>query len=489
MMNAQLTMDSLGDLHGVSHEPVSVTTDLMSNSPHHRSVGHRGNHLSAHARSMGMASILDGGDYHHHRPPDHALTGPLHPTMTMACETPPGMSMSSTYTTLTPLQPLPPISTVSDKFPHHHHHHHHHHPHQRIAGNVSGSFTLMRDDRGLTSMNNLYTPYHKDVTGMGQSLSPLSGSGLGSIHNAQQGLPHYAHPGATMPSEKMLTPNGFEAHHPAMLSRHGEQHLTAQSAGMVPINGIPHHPHAHLNAQGHGQILGSNREQNLSSVTGSQLNNGSNSGQMEEINTKEVAQRITTELKRYSIPQAIFAQRVLCRSQGTLSDLLRNPKPWSKLKSGRETFRRMWKWLQEPEFQRMSALRLAALVPADPVFQHSGQLSADTLVKIGYPPQSTQSNHMSCKRKEQDHVKDRGNTPKKPRLVFTDVQRRTLHAIFKENKRPSKELQITISQQLGLELSTVSNFFMNARRRSLDKWQDEGSSGSTSSSSSTCTKA
>ncbi|KAG5900251.1 hypothetical protein JTB14_018231 [Gonioctena quinquepunctata] len=80
---------------------------------------------------------------------------------------------------------------------------------------------------------------------------------------------------------------------------------------------------------------------------------------VEEINTKELAQRISAELKRYSIPQAIFAQRVLCRSQGTLSDLLRNPKPWSKLKSGRETFRRMWKWLQEPEFQRMSALRLA----------------------------------------------------------------------------------------------------------------------------------
>ncbi|XP_041895514.1 hepatocyte nuclear factor 6 [Corvus kubaryi] len=360
-MNAQLAMENIGDLHGVSHEPVPAAADLMSGSPHHRSaVAHRGSHLPAHPRSMGMASILDGGDYHHHhRPPEHALTGPLHPTMTMACETPPGMSMSSTYTTLTPLQPLPPISTVSDKFPHHHHHHHHHHhPHQRIPGNVSGSFTLMRDERGLASMNNLYTPYHKDVTGMGQSLSPLSGSGLGSIHNSQQGLPHYAHPSATMPTEKMLTPNGFEAHHPAMLARHGDQHLTPTSAGMVPINGIPHHPHAHLNAQSHGQILGSAREQNPS-VTGSQVNSGSNSGQMEEINTKEVAQRITTELKRYSIPQAIFAQRVLCRSQGTLSDLLRNPKPWSKLKSGRETFRRMWKWLQEPEFQRMSALRLA----------------------------------------------------------------------------------------------------------------------------------
>ncbi|KAI2574290.1 one cut homeobox 1, partial [Homo sapiens] len=172
----------------------------------------------------------------------------------------------------------------------------------------------------------LYTPYHKDVAGMGQSLSPLSSSGLGSIHNSQQGLPHYAHPGAAMPTDKMLTPNGFEAHHPAMLGRHGEQHLTPTSAGMVPINGLPpHHPHAHLNAQGHGQLLGTAREPNPS-VTGA---------------------------------QAIFAQRVLCRSQGTLSDLLRNPKPWSKLKSGRETFRRMWKWLQEPEFQRMSALRLA----------------------------------------------------------------------------------------------------------------------------------
>lgn len=68
-------------------------------------------------------------------------------------------------------------------------------------------------------------------------------------------------------------------------------------------------------------------------------------------------------------------------------------------------------------------------------------------------------------------------TPKKPRLVFTDLQRRTLQAIFKETKRPSKEMQITISQQLGLELSTVGNFFMNARRRSQDKWMEDVPSG------------
>ncbi|XP_022837102.1 hepatocyte nuclear factor 6 isoform X1 [Spodoptera litura] len=169
----------------------------------------------------------------------------------------------------------------------------------------------------------------------------------------------------------------------------------------------------------------------------------------EEINTKELAQRISGELKRYSIPQAIFAQRVLCRSQGTLSDLLRNPKPWSKLKSGRETFRRMWKWLQEPEFQRMSALRLAA-----------AQI-----------PQRGRDSRICCKRKE-DLGSDMAS-PKKPRLVFTDLQRRTLQAIFKETKRPSKEMQVTIARQLGLEPTTVGNFFMNARRRSMDKWKDD----------------
>ena len=63
--------------------------------------------------------------------------------------------------------------------------------------------------------------------------------------------------------------------------------------------------------------------------------------------------------------------------------------------------------------------------------------------------------------------------PKKPRLVFTDIQRRTLMAIFKETKRPSKEMQATIAEQLGLKVSTVANFFMNARRRSLDKYTDD----------------
>ncbi|KAM3619207.1 uncharacterized protein V6R79_004652 [Siganus canaliculatus] len=442
----ELTMENIGNLHGVSHS--HQTGDLM-NSPHARQTSASHRNLVSHGRSAmvsSMASILEGaGDYR----TDHALSGPLHPAMTMSCDS--GMSLSSTYTTLTPLQHLPPISTVSEKFHHPHPHAHHHPAHQRLAaGNVSGSFTLMRDDRSLASMGNIYGHYPKDMSGMGQPLSPLS-NGLGSLHSSQQTLSAYG-PGAHLSNDKMISSGGFDSH-AAMLSR-GEEHLSRGLGGhgaglMASLNGIHHHSHPH--SQANGSMLSDRDRQTV--VGGGQ---GAGSGQVEEINTKEVAQRITAELKRYSIPQAIFAQRILCRSQGTLSDLLRNPKPWSKLKSGRETFRRMWKWLQEPEFQRMSALRLAA-----------------------------------CKRKEQEQHKDRNTAPKKQRLVFTDLQRRTLIAIFKENKRPSKEMQITISQQLGLELSTVSNFFMNARRRCVDRWHDDhgASPGQPGTSATTFSKA
>ena len=53
-----------------------------------------------------------------------------------------------------------------------------------------------------------------------------------------------------------------------------------------------------------------------------------------------------------------------------------------------------------------------------------------------------------------------------------------LFKIFQETKRPSKEMQVTIARQLGLDPSTVSNFFMNARRRSVDKWREDSPPGS-----------
>ncbi|XP_048882008.1 one cut domain, family member, like [Brienomyrus brachyistius] len=407
-------------------------------------------------RSSLGGSVMTLGDPEHRAPRlDHSLSA-----LGYGVDSP--SSCGGTYTTLTPLQPL------EEKF----HHHHHHHPCLPVS-NVIGSFTLMREDRGLGS--SFYNPYAKDL-GISQSLSPpCAGSGIGAAMHGYAGLAN------TADVAGQPLPSGYEVHSgnvfcrtvdfgretsPQVLGDSGVGHQLTKAEMPQHIHG--HHPHVYA---GHhyqlqpmsqqGSKVGELCSTSLSG-NGAMVSSQGGAGCGEEINTKEVAQRIITELKRYSIPQAIFAERVLCRSQGTLSDLLRNPKPWGKLKSGRETFKRMSRWLQEPEFQRMASLRLEA-----------------------------------CKRKEQEQSKvERNQGPKRTRLVFTDLQRRTLTAIFRENQRPAKDLQITISQQLGLELSTVSNFFMNARRRNLNRWADEvrpsstGSSGSSISSSAvSCSKA
>nr|XP_023022258.1 homeobox protein onecut [Leptinotarsa decemlineata] len=428
--------------------------------------------------SVTVANMIDNNDYRTLNPE------PTYQTLTSVNGrmSPPGYSPSSSYATLTPLQPLPPISTMSDKFAYGH------------ASNVTGSFTVMQNNSigginlGLgvgVSASTPYTmtnmgmtpPHNYSSPGMGmqQQSSPISPqstysqNGLTSPQksmsppsydspygNQRDMVPRLHSPQLSPPSASLNSPDGtlvtsfsstnlnglgLQNHPPTLVQIAPPQRDCSPSPPVVTLQAAP------VVSQHQQQQQQQTMQISTKNSSPSSLNVPAIAADVEEINTKELAQRISAELKRYSIPQAIFAQRVLCRSQGTLSDLLRNPKPWSKLKSGRETFRRMWKWLQEPEFQRMSALRLAA-----------AQI-----------PQRG-----SCKRKEDPSTNsEQLPTPKKPRLVFTDLQRRTLQAIFKETKRPSKEMQVTIARQLGLEPTTVGNFFMNARRRSMDKWKDE----------------
>ena len=272
-------------------------------------------------------------------------------------------SSGSTYTTLTPLQPF------DDKF----HHHHHHHPCLPVS-NVIGSFTLMREDRAHLSTN-FYNPYGKDLA-MTQTLSPpTTGSGLGSSMHGYGSLGN-----SPNGNGGQMLHGGYDVHGGSIFCRTtdfgremsppglggGDVSVGHQLNKMEAHQHAPsHHPHIysqHYQPHHHPSQQASKMAEHLHSSSASsspgdgKLPGGGGGG--EEINTRDVAQRIITELKRYSIPQAIFAERVLCRSQGTLSDLLRNPKPWGKLKSGRETFKRMSRWLQEPEFQRMASLRL-----------------------------------------------------------------------------------------------------------------------------------
>src|SRR5690606_24460657 len=50
--------------------------------------------------------------------------------------------------------------------------------------------------------------------------------------------------------------------------------------------------------------------------------------------------------------------------------------------------------------------------------------------------------------------------------------------------RPSREMQLMISQQLGLDPTTVANFFMNARRRGHDRQPTKDEPNQLSSSAS-----
>lgn len=298
-------------------------------------------------------------------------------------------STNGTYATL---QPLPPIGTVSDKFVNggfgfemdspygpgiykydklsamHPVHHHHPHSHHQIMSGGSGAGS------GFIGAGNA-TPSSSMASHNGYSHPQGIGGYPGGAGTPGVGYPP-GHCGLLPPSSHKQESKLMALHHQGSVYDHYSSapasagaHLlqmtgpvaTPFNGHMFSIHGSP--PSRSAGAASH-PLMGSLRADHrcvTADVRGSGLTVKSHSD-LEEINTKDLAQKISSELKRYSIPQAVFAQRVLCRSQGTLSDLLRNPKPWSKLKSGRETFRRMWKWLQEPEFQRMSALRLAGKI-------------------------------------------------------------------------------------------------------------------------------
>lgn len=341
-----------------------------------------------------LASLMDpgtggGADFHHHHATYQTLNGRLSPGTGQLS----GFPIS--YATLTPLQPLPPISTVT--------------PSDRYGNGSNGGYQNHHQAGGGANFGGYSQPvlkyhhlqhdaYHQELKGPpngGLSSSPPQYAthipvGIPLIQNQQQqqhSIPTTYHQSYQSMTE--LRPlgvkqeaaakfnggnsaaisnnnNGYDSYLPASSSRtpssgYGDMATNSPPppAVMAVVNGL-----AGVSKQ--RPPRDSKKIQQQTQADEMEAENSDDGGESpvssgggEELNTKDLAQRISAELKRYSIPQAIFAQRVLCRSQGTLSDLLRNPKPWSKLKSGRETFRRMQKWLQEPEYQRMATLRLA----------------------------------------------------------------------------------------------------------------------------------
>ncbi|XP_076996969.1 homeobox protein cut-like 1 isoform X3 [Tamandua tetradactyla] len=66
----------------------------------------------------------------------------------------------------------------------------------------------------------------------------------------------------------------------------------------------------------------------------------------QDVDTIELTRQVKEKLAKNGICQRIFGEKVLGLSQGSVSDMLSRPKPWSKLtQKGREPFIRMQLWL------------------------------------------------------------------------------------------------------------------------------------------------
>ncbi|XP_055511771.1 homeobox protein cut-like 2 isoform X4 [Leucoraja erinacea] len=104
-----------------------------------------------------------------------------------------------------------------------------------------------------------------------------------------------------------------------------------------------------------------------------------------EVDTLELTRLVKEKLAKNGICQRIFGEKVLGLSQGSVSDMLSRPKPWSKLtQKGREPFIRMQLWL-------VDKLGQSTTYPPQPV-------QANNVVQARYspsPPPSPADREMS----------------------------------------------------------------------------------------------
>ncbi|UMM20219.1 hypothetical protein L5515_015558 [Caenorhabditis briggsae] len=177
------------------------------------------------------------------------------------------------------------------------------------------------------------------------------------------------------------------------------------------------------------------------------------------LDTKVLCNSILQELETKKIPQTIFAKRVINRCQGTLSELIRKPKPWDSLKSGHGIYVRLYNWYQLPEEQRMEIVDK----------------------KINWSVPAKKENARKRKRTTE------GPAPKKARTEFHPVTKNALKTIYDEDPKPSSEMLGIIAETLKLDKRSVTNFFQNTRRRTkyqkdcsrhpVNEYQEENQQG------------
>ncbi|XP_018525023.1 homeobox protein cut-like 2 isoform X1 [Lates calcarifer] len=106
-----------------------------------------------------------------------------------------------------------------------------------------------------------------------------------------------------------------------------------------------------------------------------------------EVDTIELTRQVKEKLAKNGICQRIFGEKVLGLSQGSVSDMLSRPKPWSKLtQKGREPFIRMQLWLLD---------QLGQSLNQPPNQGHAQDKSPVTAQSSPSPPPSPAESHPS----------------------------------------------------------------------------------------------
>ncbi|TNN77620.1 Homeobox protein cut-like 2 [Liparis tanakae] len=106
-----------------------------------------------------------------------------------------------------------------------------------------------------------------------------------------------------------------------------------------------------------------------------------------EVDTLELTRQVKEKLAKNGICQRIFGEKVLGLSQGSVSDMLSRPKPWSKLtQKGREPFIRMQLWILDQLGQSLSQ---------PPNHSHTLDKSPVTAHSSPSPPLSPAESHPS----------------------------------------------------------------------------------------------
>ncbi|XP_016779709.3 homeobox protein cut-like 2 isoform X6 [Pan troglodytes] len=247
-----------------------------------------------------------------------------------------------------------------------------------------------------------------------------------------------------------------------------------------------------------------------------------------EVDTLELTRQVKEKLAKNGICQRIFGEKVLGLSQGSVSDMLSRPKPWSKLtQKGREPFIRMQLWLsdqlgqavgQQPgasQGQRLFGESILGLTQGSvsdllsrPKPWHKLSLKGrEPFVRMQLwlnDPHNVEKLRDMKKLEKKAYLKRRyglistgsdSESPatrsecpspclqpqdlsllqiKKPRVVLAPEEKEALRKAYQLEPYPSQQTIELLSFQLNLKTNTVINWFHNYRSRMRREMLVEG---------------